>query len=238
MNTTMAIDRKRVGGFTLIELLVVIAIIAILAAMLLPSLTKARAKSRDIACLSQLRQIGIALMLYADDHAGALVPGAIPIQGATDIRWYNILDAYMGGTDRDFESPNRPAWQLCPSKVITPMSAWAVGYGWNHFGGSPYGDGGGFGYTYNDATTGNGRGWGSKLDQVNKPSRTIVFGDSRDSWAPDPGNVWQNGFLYPLTGQELWRANRHMGRGNYWMVDGHVEPLNPLLDLSYFWKTQ
>jgi prepilin-type N-terminal cleavage/methylation domain-containing protein len=64
----------RAGGFTLVELLVVIAIIAILAAMLLPALTAAKAKVQTIECLSNLKQIGIALTAYSDDYADGLIP--------------------------------------------------------------------------------------------------------------------------------------------------------------------
>jgi len=222
-------------------LLVVVAILGILAALTFPAINAAKGAGKNAACVSNLKQIGVALFSYVADHDGAFPPGSVvpsPDRSyVTPYLWFQALeDEYMGGNSKKGFSTNHPSWQECPAKTFKSWDRWSVGYGWNYWAGTYTGGvgDGGFGY---DPAHAPGYGYNSRLAQVTHPSKTIIVGDSMD--LPNSSGTYQNIYVYPPVGVSTpskFRASRHGGKGNYLMVDGHVEALPPTLDISYFKK--
>jgi len=137
----LPITSSRKTGFTLIELLVVIAIIAILAAILFPVFARAREKARQTACLSNLKQIGLGMMMYAQDYDETLVPyskDACGTQGgafAFQHLYYSLVDPYIksglvvtGSTSGDLKD----IW-ACPTSKPN-IEDFRTGYAYNIYG--------------------------------------------------------------------------------------------------------
>ncbi|MFP3903937.1 MAG: prepilin-type N-terminal cleavage/methylation domain-containing protein [Armatimonadota bacterium] len=115
----------RRDGFTLIELLVVIAIIAILAAILFPVFARAREKARQSSCLNNVKQLNLALQMYAQDYDENIT-----------YAWYESPDASTWWEKLEPYSKNKQIW-VCPSKDFghaTESNPYPdpIGYGWNY----------------------------------------------------------------------------------------------------------
>lgn len=237
MERTLKMIMKKTG-FTLIELLVVISAISLLMAMLLPALSSARDTAKSVGCMSNLRQMSLAVEMYTNNSNGYYPPAWVICDGYS-VTWCGRY--YKEDGVKYLDVTGGPLWPYLQDKKIMRCKTFSLSQPKVKFAGS--GEILGYGincqYVAGDPVVDLDDGaWGmtsyarpARVNQIKRPGETVLFADSAKV---KNGALEEEIFVYPRFDHEGGENNkaihyRHRGRANTVFCDGHADRLAPEL---------